>query len=67
MHSKIYEIFRIKFPSLSEEAATYFPNGKGRIRIRLKNGKELIFTYMNDHEWCLESLKHYTKTIVGGK
>lgn len=48
-----------KFEEIShiskDEIDTWFPNGRSSVRVRLKNGNELIFTYKNKNIWRLET------------
>lgn len=38
-----------------DEIDIWFPNGRSSVRVRLKNGNELIFTYKNKNIWRLET------------
>ena len=37
------------------------PCGLGRVRVRLKNHLEVIFTYYDDETWSLETNKYEKK------
>lgn len=53
----ILDIFKREWPNLAAQMVRYTPCGVGRIRIRLKNHLEVIFTYYDDDTWSLETNK----------
>jgi hypothetical protein len=42
----------------------YFPNGFNSIRIRLMTGSEIVFTYENDHKWCIETVTYHISKMT---
>ena len=66
-HEQIYLLFARKFPSLANEAKDWMQNGKNSVRIRLYNELEIIFTYNNDNDWCMETTKSFIKHMKGVK
>lgn len=38
-----------------EDIEMWFPNGKDSVRVKLKNKRELIFTYDSPNYWRLET------------
>lgn len=66
-HNQIWAIFKEKIPFYADQAETWFPCGKGAIRIRLKTKEEYVFSVSNDGSWMLETIKHYMKSMKGDK
>lgn len=58
---KIIDIFKREWPGLAEQMVKWQPFGVGRIRVRLRNHLELIFTYYDDDSWSLETEKYNKK------
>ena len=54
---KIIDIFKREWPGLAEQMVKWTPCGIGRIRVRLKNRLEVVFTYYDDETWSLETNK----------
>lgn len=52
---KIIDIFKREWPGLAEQMVKWTPCGIGRIRVRLKNRLEVVFTYYDDETWSLET------------
>ena len=63
LQKDIFEKFKILFPMYSQAVTTWFPNGKGSIRVRLGevNG-DFVFTFKNNNEW--KFTYQYTKTGI---
>lgn len=57
----ILDIFKREWPNLAAQMVRYTPCGVGRIRVRLKNHLEVIFTYYDDDTWSLETNKFNKK------
>ena len=57
----ILDIFKREWPDLAAQMVRYTPCGVGRIRVRLKNHLEVIFTYYDDDTWSLETNKFNKK------
>lgn len=60
-HEMIYEKFREIFPKA--EIKTWVVNGPNGIQVDLLDGSILIFTYVSDEEWGLETIKLYVKNM----
>jgi len=61
-HKSIFTIFKDWFPNSKD--STWWPNGENSIRIKMVppiiiDEGEYIFTYNNEKEWSLETLKNY--------
>ncbi len=62
VHEDVYKKFELYFPIFAgENVDTWFTNGKNCIRVRLKNGQSLIFSYGGKNEWRLETTKSFLK------
>lgn len=60
VHQRVFELFTLYFPNYSNEnAEVWFANGKNSIRVRLKDKRELIFTYSGQDNWKLETMKSF--------
>ena len=59
VNSKLLTQFLWMFPHLKKEIDLWIPNNKHSIRIRFTNHREYIFHYINESEWCFETLKSY--------
>lgn len=55
-HKALFDIFKMLFGAHLGDIDTWFPNGKNSIRVRLTIHKEVIFTYVNDKKWRLETV-----------
>jgi hypothetical protein len=44
----------------------WFPNGKDSIRVRYKNRMELVFTFHDQQNWKLETIKEFLKSMKEG-
>lgn len=42
----------------------WFPNGKGSVRVRLKDRSELIFTYNDSKRWRLETIESFKECQI---
>jgi hypothetical protein len=58
---KIIDIFKREWPGLAGKMVKWTPCGLGRVRVRLKNHLEVIFTYYDDDSWSLETEKYNRK------
>lgn len=52
---KFKEIFRIK----DETIDTWYPNGKNSVRVKLITYEDLIFTFISEDDWRVETLKSF--------
>lgn len=57
--SAIHEAFKRLFPEFSLRTSRWYVINQSTIRIIGKGNKNYIFTYNNDDEWCLGTLKKY--------
>lgn len=62
-HTVTLERFKKLFPQYVEHIDVWFPNGRNCIRIRLKDKREIIFTYDDNRHWLLETVDHYIDRI----
>ena len=62
---EVYEWFKTHFPMYAANAEEWFPNGKSSVRIKLRNGQELIMTYNSCDDWSLETLDRFIKRMKG--
>lgn len=65
--NNVYDYFKICFPTYAESVETWFPNGKNRIRVRLINKYDFIFTYNNNRDWCFETVDSFIARTKGDK
>ena len=63
-HKIIFEKFKSIFPHYSEIVDSWFPNGKNSVRIRfIGHRQDIVFTYSNTHDWRLETLDSFIKSM----
>lgn len=62
-HHEVMKKFKELFCIEEREIDTWFQNGKNSIRVRNKNKVEFVFTYENDHDWCLETAERFLKKL----
>lgn len=65
-HAEVYEKFKMKFPEYAKHLEDWFPNGKNSVRVRLKSGSDFVFTYINEDDWCFESVVSHIRKMRGG-
>lgn len=58
-YGDIYFIFSLMFPATYKNVVNYRPQGENAIRIELKDGRDLVFTYDTPNQWLLETYRHY--------
>lgn len=63
-HKSIFNSFKSRFPDIEEHSEIWFPNGKNSVRIRLKDGREIVYTCNDKDDWRLESLDSFIKRIT---
>lgn len=61
----VYEQFQMKFPQMAKQAATWFPCGKNRVRIRMVNNQDFIFTFNGKMDWRLETVDSFLNQTKG--
>lgn len=54
-YSEIFAKFLIMFPHYVDEAVQWAPAGKNAIKVKLRDGTSLTFTYTDDVRWDLNS------------
>lgn len=65
-HIDVYKRFALYFPNYADKNMDkWFPNGKNSIRVRQANGREFIFTYNNQNDWRLETIKSFLNNAKG--
>lgn len=66
-HNLIFECFELHLRPQARNVVEWFPNGKNSIRVRLTNGQDYIFTYINESEWSFETVDRYISTHMKGE
>lgn len=54
-YSDILATFLRLFPSYQDKVKAWMPAGSGCIKLDLSTGQRLIFNYISDRKWTLES------------
>lgn len=62
-HKSIYEAFKVKLPKYADAVVTWFPNGKGSVRVRLIDNKEYVFSFNSDKDWIFETADSHLKRM----
>ena len=62
-HKDLAKLFEEKFPSIAIKQ--FWKKGPTAIRVRCKDGTDVVFTYISKTEWKLESMKTYEKSVDG--
>ena len=62
-HSEIWKKFKERFDPDANVVECWFPNGKNSVRIRLKEGGDIIFTYKSKKVWKVETVDSYLEGI----
>lgn len=57
--SDIFNKFLRAYPVSYDEVVSYLVMGPKTIRVRLKNRKELVFTYFSSNKWRIDSMDLY--------
>ena len=55
----VFKAFMEISRTTEQDIEAWFPNGRDSVRVRLKNKKELIFTYDSPNYWRLETKGAY--------
>ena len=58
-HNKVWEKFKERNGLVTDIVVCWFPNGRNSIRVRLRGGGDLIFTYISKKKWKLETVDLY--------
>jgi hypothetical protein len=61
-HEKVWEKFKERNGLVTDIVVCWFPNGRNSIRVRLRGGGDLIFTYISKKKWKLETVDSYLET-----
>ena len=64
-HDIVFQHFRACLPRHASETIAWFPNGKNSIRVRYEDGRDFIFTFNNELDWCYETAEHFIKRLKG--
>lgn len=62
-HANILDYFKKVLPYKAENISVWYPNGKNSIRVRMTDGRELIFTMTGKYDWTLETLNHFMQSM----
>lgn len=57
MHRAVYEKFKTLFPDLNKTISRWAPYKNHQIKLYAEYGPLLIFTYHNNADWRLETIK----------
>lgn len=67
-HNEVFNRLKKNFPFYADQTELWFPNGKNSIRLRMKNGQELIFNCDNSNRRIrLETVSSYLAEMKGAK
>jgi antitoxin component YwqK of YwqJK toxin-antitoxin module len=66
-HPEIYEQFKSHFNMADDDIKEWFPNGSYCVRVRMKSGTELVFTYYHDQDWRLETKTSWLNSLKCGE
>lgn len=64
-HKEVYKEFERLFPQLFEHAEVWFPTGRHCIRVKMVDKSEIIFTFVKDADWRLETVSSFVKGLEG--
>lgn len=60
---RVLDEFKRLFPKRAENIVSWGVGGDNCIRLNLEDYTMLVFTYVSDKEWSLETLKNYAKRM----
>lgn len=55
LHNELFDVFKAITHIPDDAIDCWFPNGKRSVRVRLKNGLEVILTYDSPRKWAIET------------
>lgn len=55
-HVELVERFKRLLKVRDESIDCWFPNGKGSVRVRMQDRTEMIYTYIGEYNWRLETV-----------
>lgn len=61
----IFEKFKKVYPVGGDDVERFLMVGTNAIHVRLKNRKELVFTYFSSNKWKIESMDLYLQEKKG--
>lgn len=56
---ELVKIFKLLFPSMSDNIRLYGPFDKDALKIETKDKKFYVFNYRNNKDWGLQTYKNY--------
>ena len=62
-HHNLLEKFLKAYPIDNGNIDCWYKIDESTIRVRLKNRKEMIFTYISSNKWCIESMDAYNQRM----
>jgi len=62
-HTDLFEEYRRLCNVDDEYIEEYYPYGENSIKVRFKDGKEVIWTLKGPENWEIESFEHYCRRI----
>ena len=62
-HREIMRLFKEISHTPDEDIEAWYPNGRDSVRVKLKNKRELIFTYKSYNYWRLETRGAFTNGL----
>ena len=65
IHKDVYKKFEEYFPSYASKSDVWFPAGKNRIRIRMKNKKEYVFQYDGENNMEFKTINRFIDEMKG--
>lgn len=67
VHREVLSQFQTHFPQYKKNIDCWFPNGKDRVRVRLRNRTELVFTFHDEKDWRLETVASFIDRTMKGE
>ena len=62
-HTDILKRFKETCHITDDVLDCWFPNGKGSIRVRFKDRRELVFTYSSPRKWRIETVDSFVENL----
>ena len=59
MPNEVLEHMKKIFPHMFEGEYVWFPHGRDSVRVRSGKQREVIFTYLGERNWMMETADHY--------
>lgn len=67
MPNDVLEHMKKIFPQMFEGDYVWFHHGKNSVRVRAGKQREVIFTYLGEGNWSMETADHYFNRLKGEK